>query len=241
MTLRATAALLALLAAGCPSPGTYGTPRTIEPGTVSHTVSLDVVGVAGAKGGDAAPPVPSYTARIGLANRLDLGVRAAGFTSAATDLKWNFVRTRVFDVAIDPGSQWLYDRANDVHYFYLNAPLMLGFNLRDDLTLVFVPAFALQATTRDTLAPCPVPLPPATQQTPPCGSEVTRWLGPTAPIVRAGLGLSWRMFRDFAVQPEVTVSRQLGGWDGWIVTGGLGVSFLNLPRYDDFVEEEGGN
>lgn len=219
---------------GCPSPSTYGTPRTIHPGLVSHTVSVEVLGISGSKGTDAAPTIPSYTMRIGLAKRVDLGIRAASFTSAVLDVKWNFIRSKYFDMAFDPGSQWFYDRANDVHYFYLNAPVMFGFNVRYDLTLVFVPGFSLQTTTRDTLQPCPSNIPPS----PPCGSELTRLLGPTAPIVRAGFGVNWRPFRDFAIQPELTISRQIGGYDAWIVNGGIGASFLHLPSFADFNDEE---
>lgn len=212
--------------AACPSPSSYGTPRTVEPGLVSHTISMEVLGVSGSRGGDATPVVPSYQARIGLWKRLDLGIRAASFTSAVLDLKWNFVRSKYFDLAADPGSQWFYDRANEVHYFYLNAPLMLGFNVRYDLTVVVIPAFVIQATTQGTIP------------NPPLGSEITRLLGGTAPIVRGGIGLNWRMFRDFAVQPEITIQRQIGGFDGWIVNGGFGVSFLHLPKFIDFNDEE---
>lgn len=226
--------LLALLpfVAACPNPNTYGTPRTIEPGASSHTVSLEIDAIAGKRGGDASPAVPSYTMRIGLVERLDLGIRAANFSSAMADLKWNFLRSRRFDLAIDPGAQWFYDRANDVHYVQIHTPLLVGVNVRSDLQLVFVPGFALQLATRETLAPCPG------GSMPPCGSELTRFLGATAPMVRAGMGVSWRIFRDMAVQPEVTVMRQIGANDAWIVNGGLGVSFLHLPRYDDLDAEE---
>ncbi len=57
-------------------------------------------------------------------------------------------------------------------------------------------------------------------------------------MVRAGIGLNWRLFRDFAVQPEVTITRQIGGFDAWIVNGGVGVSFLHLPKYGDFNDED---
>jgi hypothetical protein len=187
---------------------------------------MEVLGVSGSRGGDATPVVPSYTIRIGLARRFDLGIRAASFSSAVVDLKWNFIRTKYFDMAADPGSQWFYDRANDVHYFYLNAPLMFGFNVRYDLSIVVVPAFVVQATTRDTIP------------NPPLGSEITRLIGSTAPILRGGIGLNWRLFRDFAIQPEVTIMRQIGGYDAWIVTGGLGVSFVHLPSFGDFIDEE---
>lgn len=212
--------------AACPSPQIYGTPRTIAPGLVSHTISMEVLGISGSRGGDATPVVPSYTLRIGLWKRLDMGIRAASFTSAVLDVKWNFVRSKYFDVALDPGSQWFYDRANDVHYFYLNAPVIFGFNVLYNLSILAIPAFSLQATTRDTIP------------NPPLGSEITRLLGSTAPILRGGVGLNWRPFRDFAVQPELTIQRQIGGYDAWIVTGGFGVSFVHLPSFKDFLDEE---
>lgn len=237
MTSRALVLFASLFALGCPNPNTYGTPRTVEPGRVSHTVSIEVVGVTGNKGGDATPAAPSYTLRAGLANRLDLGVRAANFSSLMSDLKWNIVRSKRFDLAIDPGAQWMYDRANDVHVVQVHAPIMLGINLRSDLQIVLVPGFTMQLATRETLRPCP-PMNGGPVQAPPCGSELTRFLGGTAPMARLGAGLSWRIFRDMAVQPEITVMRQFGGYDDWMVNGGIGVSFLHLPSYEDLDSDD---
>jgi hypothetical protein len=227
----------AVLLCGCPNPNNYGTPRTVEPGTASHTISIETVGVAGARGKDFSPTGPSYSVRIGLAPRVDLGIRAANFTSGATDLKWNFYRSKWFDVALAPGGQWLFDRANDVHYIYAHLPVILGINIGYDATIVLIPGFGLQTASRPIQpAPCGDTSLPNTPRPPTClaGTEMTRLLGGTTPFVRMGIGFNWRLFQNFAVQPELTIMRQLPDYDAWIVNAGLGVSFLNLPKYDEW-------
>lgn len=229
---------LAALVCGCPNPNTYGTPRTVEPGTASHTISIETVGVAGARGKDYSPTGPSYTVRIGLAPRLDLGVRAANFTSGALDLKWNFYRSKWFDVAIAPGGQYFFDRANSVHYVHAHLPVMFGINIGYDATILLIPGFGMQVASRP-IAPAPCPVPAVAPNLPPnclAGSEMTRLLGGTTPFVRMGVGFNWRMFANFAVQPELTIMRQLPDYDAWMVNAGLGVSFMNLPKYDEWNE-----
>lgn len=222
----------AAFACGCPNPSTYGTPRTVEPGTASHTISIEMVGIAGARGQDFSPVVPSYTMRLGLAPRLDIGIRAANFSSGAVDLKWNFLRSKVLDIALAPGGQWLYDRLNGVHYVSAYLPVIFGYNLGYDATIVLVPGFGLQAASRP-IAPAAC-VGPARPPTCLAGGEMTRLLGGTTPVVRMGIGFNWRMFRDFAVQPELTVMRQFPDYDAWIVNAGLGISFMHLPRYDEW-------
>jgi hypothetical protein len=87
-------------------------PRTLAPGDVAHHLSIDVGRHAVARGCDdgdsrcredlALVPIPSYEARIGLANRLELGVGLAGDSSAQSDLKVQLVRTPRLDLAVAP-------------------------------------------------------------------------------------------------------------------------------------------
>jgi len=224
----------AALLCGCPNPNLYGTPRTVEPGAASHTVSIETVGVLGARGKDYSPTVPSYTVRIGLAPRLDLGIRAANFTSGAADLKWNFYRSKWLDVAVAPGGQYFFDRANDVHYVHTHLPVMFGINIGYDATIVLVPGFGVQLASREVgIASRPPADCNPDAPKPPClaGGEMTRLLGGTTPFFRMGVGFNWRMFDNFAVQPELTIMRQFPAYDGWMINAGLGVSFMNLPKY----------
>src|SRR5262245_48053406 len=103
---------LAFLCTGCPNPNTYGTPRTTPAGKLSHSIAVEAVGISVTDGATneevsaTLPTLPTYTLRIGLADQHDMGVRAANLTSLGADLKWNFVKSDVLDIAIDPGFQF---------------------------------------------------------------------------------------------------------------------------------------
>lgn len=76
----------------------YGTPRTLPPGKVSHTLALE-----GYKPLDYKEVAPQlrYQVRVGLADRVDLGLMAGPLIGA--DLKLNFLRTKRIDISFNPG------------------------------------------------------------------------------------------------------------------------------------------
>src|SRR5256885_809242 len=95
---------------GCPNPNTYGTPRTVPSGKLSHTVALEgynfslvTTRLNQAPNGTLAPEtkresntyghLPTYQMRIGLADRFDLGVRIANLSSLGFDVKYNFIKS----------------------------------------------------------------------------------------------------------------------------------------------------
>jgi hypothetical protein len=52
---KAPIALVVLMASallGCPSPNSYATPRTVDPGRVAHSIALEGIGVAATVSGD---------------------------------------------------------------------------------------------------------------------------------------------------------------------------------------------
>ena len=90
----------------------------------------------------ALPTFPTYTMRIGVADTVDIGARFANMSSLGVDVKWNFLKSESFDMAIDPGLQGFYYSASSggedvsVGVIYLNAPLMFGINLGDSVSIV---------------------------------------------------------------------------------------------------------
>jgi hypothetical protein len=122
-------AALAILEAGCASPYTYGTPRTLPPGTTSHTFGMESIGAfaklpadqfgmrAEASGGFYL--LPSYTVRIGVGERSDIGLRtsSAGIWAGlfGADLKLHLLKSRWVDVAANPMGQLVIGFGAHVH------------------------------------------------------------------------------------------------------------------------------
>src|SRR6478736_2620588 len=110
---------LACLCTGCPNPNTYGTPRTTPVGKISHTIamegfrySVDDTKNGGTKGDATLPNFPTYQLRVGVLDTLDIGARLSNMSSLGADVKWNFLKSDVFDLAIDPGFQVLHIGSN---------------------------------------------------------------------------------------------------------------------------------
>ncbi len=130
--------LCAFVVAGCNS-NLYATPRTTPPGSKQHIVALNMDFDPKSKedlGVDLIPPAMIYIARIGLTDRLDLGISASG--SLKVDLKYNPIRTEYFDLAIDPsvfgtiGVGGLFIAP----FAVASLPVILGFNAGESMTLV---------------------------------------------------------------------------------------------------------
>src|SRR5690606_6869743 len=137
----------ALLLTGCPNPNTYGTPRTVAPGKVSHSVAAEWVGwrfearhidetgepvpgePAVTEAGSIIVP-PTYMLRLGISEQVDIGFRAANMTSIGGDVKFNFLRSEVVDLAVDPGIQWMFVGFSVYH---VHVPLLVGINLSESV------------------------------------------------------------------------------------------------------------
>lgn len=130
-SFRAMLVVSVLAMVGCHS-NLYSTPRTVPRGQSQHMVALDVDVIP-----DQDVPLPAmvYLARIGLADRVDLGLQAS--STFKVDVKVNPVRTRYFDLAIDPAVSFGYILS---YYggpiFSGSLPVMMGFNLHESVTLM---------------------------------------------------------------------------------------------------------
>ncbi|HSN97885.1 MAG TPA: hypothetical protein VLS89_06290 [Candidatus Nanopelagicales bacterium] len=212
-------AALATGLCGCPNPNSYGTPRTVAPGELSHSVAVEGFGYTNEGDGGFLPTLPSYQLRIGATDFMDVGVQVRNLTSLGVDVKLNPVRG-VFDLAVDPGAQYFFVTSGDatVHVAYLHAPLMLGLNPSDWFSVVLTPGFTygIIGGSFDN------------------GSESASQTVDGA-ILRGGLGLNFRISDGFAIHPEGTVMKMLEG-DGLVYNVGIGFNFGALPSFADLAD-----
>ena len=208
-------AMLGFVCVACPNPNTFTVPRTVPAGEVQHSLSVEAIGVVGGGESAVAPTPPSYTARIGVADRFDVGLHLSHMTSLGADLKWNPVRSPGFDFAIDPGGQVFFIAAStgSVFIYYLHAPLLLGINASESTTIVLAPGISMvgaSASTDSTFS----------------GSSASD----TAFMARAGIGIDIRTSKKFAIHPETTFLIPFEG-TGVIFLAGVGFNFGAMPNY----------
>ncbi len=223
----------ALALSGCPDPETLGTPRTIPRGQIAHTVALTAIGSRdnGAFGGTSAfsPSLPTYMFRLGLADRVDVGLRLSRLTSLGADAKINFLRGPL-DLALDPGFAWfgsfpaseslsagggVFPRTCGTpkfsgcpSHFMFHLPLIVGINITRYFSIV--PAGGLSSMSIT-------------------GRDLDRAF---IAYGRAGLGFDFRIRQIFALHPEFTLLQPIGGDSTAFVTASLGFSFGAPPDFD---------
>jgi hypothetical protein len=224
---------LGLLATGCPNPNLYGTPRTTPAGKGAGFVALEgfgwsvktkkIVPQNDTWNPDQTytgklPMAPSFGGRFGIAERFDMGLRLSGFTTPGADVKWNFLRTDVLDLAVDAGAEYALFSAFRVHL-----PLLVGLNFSEKVSLVLLPGVMYGMSTLDDRI--------SEDSTFRTVTSTGGWYG------RAGVGLNIRFNRKVAIQPEITFVKAFKQEqdeifdDVLVYNFGLGLSFGNLPEY----------
>ena len=227
---------LGLVATGCPSPNLYTTPRTVPKGKVSHTIAAEAVGYhidvkepegeeydnTIDRGSWTSPTIPTYILRVGLAERMDFSFRVNALTSIGLDTKFNFIRSPSFDLAIDPMVQWAF--VLDVTHIHL--PLLLGFNVSRDVSVVLTPGVIYGSSGYDFEDDV--------------GGDIARVMAADGLHARGGIGINVRVTPKFALQPEVTVIRALedpgpgSNFDSvYMYVFGVGFNLANLPDFSD--------
>lgn len=208
--------VLGLVCTACPNPNTFTTPRTVPAGKVQHTVSMEAIGAFNGEDSIVLPTLPSYTARIGLADKLELGLHFSHLSSIGADFKWNPVRTEGFDLAIDPGAQVFYIVSDEsLVIYYLHLPLLLGLNVSENVSLVLTPGVSMLGVSGSI----------DTSDDNVYGGSDSAWLA------RAGIGVDIRSSEKFSVQPEVTFLKSFESGGGVVFLGGVGFKFGAQPEY----------
>jgi hypothetical protein len=220
----------AALCTGCPNPNTYGTPRTTPVGKIQHSLAAEGFGYSSHDAQTDTdvsatwPTFPTYTLRVGLTENLDVGARLANLSSVGADVKWNFLKSDAFDMALDPGFQAFYfssssgGTSTSIGVVYLNAPLMFGINLGDSVSIVPTLGVTYGIATASVSG----------------SSGKDSATGSTGIMLRPGLGFDFRISERFAIHPEVTFLKTLKGSNedsALLYMAGLGFNFGNLPKY----------
>ncbi len=162
---------------------------------------------------------PTFGARIGVAEGLEIGLRAPNLEPLAADAKIRLHKGRL-DVALDPGLQLYYGSANGNGFaaVYLHAPLLFGINLSEKVSLVLSPGLVYAGNTASGVVPSGV-----------TGSSAAEGF-----MARLGAGFDFRVDRKLAIHPEVTLVRQFtGSEDLLLCVGGIGFNFGAQPDYSD--------
>jgi hypothetical protein len=228
------ASSLALL--GCPNPNTYTTPRTIGSGHFQASVAVEAEGAytpaapsldVPSSESKTEPMAPTCTFRLGLGDAWEIGARIGNMSSAGGDLKWNFLRSRRIDLALDPAFQVSLirptnDSGSPTTFSFYHLPLLVGVNLSRRASLVFTPGvtwgFASGGSVRFTNGLR--------------GANDTS----TGALGRFGVGADLRMVPGVTFHPEITFLRDLGSRDypaTLLYMAGIGFIFGAVPNYDD--------
>jgi hypothetical protein len=205
-------AWLALLAAGpgCAMPNLYTTPRATPRGKATGTLAPQLVDQPELRNEAYAMQLG---VRLGLAPRLDAGLRT-NFAAIGGDVKWNAVRSRDFDFALDGGVEILPDT------LYVDMPLLFGINLGEAITLLPSTGITLGLGNQPTMNG---------RDTYDDGVLLRRPAGRV--LIRGGLGAQLRLTPRFAVVPEFTYTGPVdGGIHGTSEYLAFGLGFCFGPQ-----------
>jgi hypothetical protein len=233
--------LCMVMLTGCPNPNIYGTPRTTPKGEISHTVAAEAISFQGESESTTTttingqttttktkeqvsvtlPVFPTYQLRYGVAEEVDLGFSVRNGSSLGADVKYNPVKSKSFDLAIDPGFQFFRISSSgaegtsaSVTVAYLHLPLLLGVNLSESTSFVFTPGGVVVLASGSA-----------------SGSGSDSAASSSGFLARMGVGLNIRISKGFALQPEVTAMRQLQDTSATLYMAGLGFNFGKLPTF----------
>lgn len=218
--------------AGCPNPQTYGTPRTLDPGKWQIIAAVEGVGASvqvpttNAQGQTTTqsdsvflPNLPTVGARVGLADRVDLGFSLRNLYGPTLDVKINFLKTKHFDMAVAPMVNYfpVFAGTGSLNLFYFHVPLLLGINFSEMVSLVITPgfAYALAVGTGD------------------LSSTNGASYYSSAPWARGGLGVNIRANRKISITPEFTIMHAFTDYAPTAYFFSIAGSFLNQPDYSE--------
>ena len=216
-------ALLTLATAGCPSQALLQSAATIPAGKVQHQIGLEWFSVRYREPSPTVPggtptttessyalpiALPFYGTRIGVAERLDVGIRVSAALTLGFDLKLQIIDTEAVDVAIAPGFQfaWIWS--------WMQLPLLIGLNAGDAVQIQLSGRLGYVVPMEDGLTGI---------------DEIDAAFGERGMFAGGGLGLYLRLGERVALVPEVQVLRGTGSSPPTLVSVGVGIAFGTQP------------
>lgn len=222
---------LALTTSACVGNNAYTTPRTLEPGKASVIVAPEITHYrAETDGRDLYPEskaalprlkakqtgfatvLPTVAIRLGVMNKLDAGLYLRSSNVPGVDLKFNFLQTRLIDLALRPGAQLVPACLcfGNESWYYAELPLMASVHVSEAVEIVLSPGVG-RGWGAEGKVPGSIDLPQRL---------------PTGTMGRVGLGAWVRVSKGLAVFPEVTVANRSGNDSFSWVTAGIGFQLL---------------
>lgn len=183
-------ASITLTCVGCAAPNLYTTPRATPNNKFTSVVATQLV---------ARPELRERVyglqigGRLGLVRRLDAGLRT-NFSSLAADVKWNAIRSRYFDLALDGGVEILPET------FYVDMPILFGINVSEAVSLLPHTGITLGNGTQPSMDGN-ISYDNGLRERPSAGRV----------LIRAGFGAQLRITPRFAVVPEFTYTGPIDG------------------------------
>lgn len=209
---------------GCPSVNTYTVPRSVPRKGMVYTIAApELVGVTNKSGATDGTVIwaPTFVARIGVSDSVDIGMRAGNMSSIGGDAKILLHKGPV-DVAINPAlhaygvtESQKQGTGKERSATYLHAPFLVGFNVDDTVTFVLTPGLSYAYAVGDR-GPF---------------TAVDKAFIRTGVAARLGLGIDIHGSERFAVHPEITAMRWLTPDSEIMLLGGLGFNWGRLPVF----------
>jgi hypothetical protein len=153
--------LALVLLSGCPSLSTLQTPSTVPKGHTRFGIGAEAVHFSDTNDDNGSSftldidtfPQLEFSARYGLTDDIDIGAKLYAL-GVELGLKYQFLRGPL-DIAIAPAASYATldsggGEDSRVHIVYLHAPLLLGYNVSDSVTLGFGPKLLLAAAIGST-------------------------------------------------------------------------------------------
>jgi hypothetical protein len=211
--------LASLLLSGCPSLSTLQTPRTVPKGQTRFGIGAEAVGIS-SDGDSITVPQFEFSARYGLTDDIDIGAKLYAI-GVELGLKYQFLRGPL-DIAIAPAASYISVNTSvsggsgegadaSVSVAHLHAPLLLGYNVSDSVTLGFGPKLLYVISTASVSS-----------------EDATDTVTGDGLLVGGFFSVPLRVGNAFWIAPEVNVYKPIGE-DGLVWQGGLVFLFGGGP------------
>lgn len=213
-------AAVSLLLAACPQASMHQSAETLDEGEFQAGAGFEMTQIESELSGSGfidlgEDPFPMAYAlfRWGVAEHIDLGLRASATLTTTFDAKLQLADTEEVDIAVAPAVQFAW--AWTIGYL----PVLIGFHLGDVAELVLSGRVGYQLFVDD------------------FESEIEDELGDDGAILGAGFAVYVRLDERLAIVPEMTLLEVLRSERVRTIAGGIAVVFGDQPDHGSGDEE----